>query len=113
MSRLAVALLAITLLAACATLTKLDDRLDLKTFGEDFDDLCVVGKVKGDSARWLNSNQGAWKQHADYADPRQPAPIKKGDRLFNGDCSEVTKRLGAGDLAGALEALGAVADGGG
>jgi len=39
--------------------------------------------------------------------------VKKGDRLFNGDCSEVTKRLGEGDVDGAIEALGPVADGGG
>jgi len=69
-------------------------------------------QMRRESAAWLNANQITWKVHGDYTDGRQPNPIKKGDRVFNGDCSSVTKRLGDGDIEGAIEALWAVANGG-
>ena len=104
--------LAFVVLVGCATLAKLDDRIDFSTFGADFDDVCIAGKMRRESAAWMNANQETWKVHGDYTDARQPNPIKKGDRIFNGHCSEVTKRLGDGDIEGAFEALAAVADGG-
>lgn len=104
---------------SCRTFTNAMDaigiinkRVDLDTFGADFDDLCIAGKFRDDAAEWMNANQESWKQHGDYTDGRQPSPVKSGDRLFNGDCSEFTKRLIAGDFDGAIDALGLVGDGG-
>ena len=107
---LVMALLAALAAPGCATFDKLDDLIDFKTFGADFDNLCVAGQVRPDSADWLNANQDAWKNHRDYSDQRQPTPLKSGDRFFNGDCSSVAKCLGVGDFECAMRALGAVAD---
>ncbi len=105
-----IALLAALAAPGCATFDKLDDLIDLKTFGADFDNACVGGQVRPESAAWLNSNQESWKSHADYVDQRQPTPLKSGDRFFNGDCSSVAKCLGVGDFECAMRALDAVAD---
>lgn len=108
-----VAIALVTLpLASCSTIRKVDDRFQGKAFGAAFDDLCIAGKFRDDAAEWMNANQSAWKQHGDYTDGRQPSPVKKGDRVFNGDCSEFTKRLLSGDVEGAIEALDLVAEGG-
>ena len=68
--------------------------------GMKFDDLCIAGRIKPDAAQWLNENQGSWKQHSDYG-----APIKAGDRLFNGDCSEVAITAAKKDKTGLVDAL--------
>tara|TARA_R110000751_G_C13651405_1_gene468058 strand:+ start:41 stop:421 length:381 start_codon:yes stop_codon:yes gene_type:complete len=79
--------------------------VDIEKFGSDFDDLCIAGKLKPTSAAWLNANLDLWKQHEDYTEIRHPRPLKDGDRVFNGDCSLVTKLLIKGDVRGSLEAL--------
>jgi len=79
--------------------------VDIEKFGADFDDLCIAGKLKPTSAAWLNSNQDLWKQHRDYTEVDGETPLKAGDRLFNGDCSLVTKLLIKGDVRGSLDAL--------
>lgn len=107
---LALVALVLVMVSGCATIKKLDGLIDVKTFGADFDDLCIVGKIRADAATWLNSSQEAWKQHRDYTEPRQPDPVKADDRLFNGDCSVVAKCLGKGDFDCAMHALEAVAD---
>lgn len=84
--------------------------INIEKFGADFDDLCIAGKLKPTSAAWLNSNQDLWKQHRDYTEIRHPRPLKDGDRVFNGDCSLVTKLLIKGDVRGSLDALKRVSD---
>lgn len=79
--------------------------IDIKRFGADFDDLCIAGKLTEESAELLNRHLGIWKQHGDYTDSRGETPLKDGDRLFNGDCSLVTKLLIKGDYEGSLGAL--------
>lgn len=68
--------------------------------GMKFDDLCIAGRITAEAAEWLNANQAAWKQHSDYE-----APIKAGDRLFNGDCSEVAIQAAKKDKKGLWKAF--------
>lgn len=79
-----------------------------KEFGAWIDDKCVAGKIRAPAAEWLNANPETWKQHGDYAQP-----VKKDDRILNGDCSKTLKSAGEGDWEDALESLGDAVDGGG
>jgi hypothetical protein len=108
----AILALALSSTIGCAAVNPLYGKISIETFGADFDDLCIAGKLKGESADWLNMHPEEWKQHTDYTDQRKPDLVKKGDRIFNGDCSEASKKLFTErDLDGAMEALRAVAAG--
>jgi len=99
MKQAPVSLIVLILSLGCASTGSVED------FGKKFDDLCIVGRITSESASALNLSQSIWKQHTDYTNLRQPEPVKSSDRIFNGNCSEVIKRLAEGDVEAALQAL--------
>ena len=61
--------------------------------GDKLDDQCIPGRLKSESAAWLNEHPESWKQHSDFT-----APLESGDRLLSRDCSEALIALAAGDF---------------
>jgi hypothetical protein len=54
--------------------------------GHAFDDVCIKGRLTADDAAALNA------AHPKWAD----APAAEGDRVLNGDCSDISKGVTQG-----------------
>jgi hypothetical protein len=61
--------------------------------GQQIDDWCIAGKLRGESVAFLNENPDTWKRHSDYT-----APIRKDDRILSVHCSEFLRALADGDF---------------